>query len=616
MTDAEAVTTADEESEEPQKESAPVPNYARTVLVPIANPETAASLLALASSLTDTEEGKVVALAVVTDDTSAEERAGALEELEELVSGTGWIEGMTFEMATRSASTVSRGILDAAAEMGADMILLGVRQTKKGDVELGPVVESVMSTATADVVVVRMPPRSSNPLGGVKRVVVAVDGSDESRAAVRVGVLIGASLAAKVHVVHVQGSEVPRTIGLGVVARSLDGVEGASTCSRELIVANDVGRGILSRVEESDLVIVGAHVGKHVLQWGDAAAATHVLREAPGPVLTVARKVEGRTMAGVLARVRPKLTDLEQDSVTWQSERLAGLSLDFVLLNAVSGLLASFGLLQNSPAVVIGAMLVAPLLGPLTAISVGLVTARLRLTRRASITVLVGAAIAVVCGWILGLVVPLESPTTEMIARGSPSLLDAGVALSAGAVGAYATARKEIPAALAGVAIAAALVPPLCTIGLGLAIGDMSLAFGAVLLFLTNIVSVAVIGAGVFLWFGMHADKQSIKQRRRAISLGIVGLLALVTVIFVVDSVQDARVAVVAEQDLQGMFPRSEVVDLTYEAGDTITVVATLRTSEEITPAQVRAVERGLETRLGTEVDLSVLIEKLVRSGS
>ena len=615
MTDPDTVAP-EEESEEPKKESAPVPNYARTVLVPIANPETAASLLALASALADTEEGRVVALAVVTDDTSAEERAGALEELEELVSGTGWTEGVTFEMATRSATTVSRGILDAAAEMGADMILLGVRQTRKGDVELGPVVESVMSTATADVVVVRMPPRSSNPLGGVKRVVVAVDGSDESRAAVRVGVLIGSSLGAKVHVLHVQGSEVPRTIGLGVVARSLDGVEGAGACSRELIVANDVGRGILSRAEESDLVIVGAHVGKHVLQWGDSAAGTHVLREAPGPVLTVARKVEGRTLAGVLARVRPRLTALEQDSVTWQSERLAGLSLDFVLLNAVSGLLASFGLLQNSPAVVIGAMLVAPLLGPLTAISVGLVTARLRLTRRASITVLIGAAIAVVCGWILGLVVPLESPTTEMLARGSPSLLDAGVALSAGAVGAYATARKEIPAALAGVAIAAALVPPLCTIGLGLAIGDPGLAFGAVLLFLTNIVSVAVIGAGVFLWFGMHPDKQSVKQRRRAISLGIVGLLTLATVIFVLDAVQDARVAVIAEQDLQGMFPGAEVVDLSYEAGDPITVIATLRTSEEITPAQVGAVERGLETRIGTEVELSVLIEKLVRPGS
>lgn len=62
-------------------------------------------------------------------------------------------------------------------------MILGVRQTRKADVELGPVVESAMSTANADVVVVRMPPRAASPLGGVKRIVVGVDGSHESHAA-------------------------------------------------------------------------------------------------------------------------------------------------------------------------------------------------------------------------------------------------------------------------------------------------------------------------------------------------------------------------------------------------------------------------------------------------
>jgi uncharacterized membrane protein len=201
-----------------------------------------------------------------------------------------------------------------------------------------------------------------------------------------------------------------------------------------------------------------------------------------------------------------------------------------------------------------------------------------------------------------------------MIARGRPSFFDAGVALSAGAVGAYATARKEIPAALAGVAIAAALVPPLCTIGLGLAVGEPELAFGATLLFLTNMVSVAVVGSGVFLWFGMGPDEQGVRQRRRAISIGIVAILGLLTVLFVLNSVQEARVAVIAEQDLQGVFPRGEVVDLEYRAGDPVTLVATLRSESEITPAQVAAVERGLETRFSIEVELSVVVERVVRA--
>jgi uncharacterized hydrophobic protein (TIGR00271 family) len=591
----------------------PVPDYARTILVPISNPHTAAALLTIAGSLADIDEGRVVALAVVTDDTTAEQQQEALEELEDLVDSTSWLPGVTFEMVTRSAATVARGILDAGAEYRADMILLGVRQTRQGDVSLGSVVESVMSTASADVVVVRIPASVTNAMGAITRIIVAVDGSDESRAAVRVGVLLGASIGVKVHVIHVVGSEVPRAVGLATIERSLDGVEGGRGCSRELVVANDVSHGILAQAEESDLVIVGTHVGRHLLEWGTEAAAAAVLRDAPGPVLTVARNMERRTLAGIAGRLRPKLTALEQDSVIWQSERLAGLGVDFVLLMAVSGLLASFGLLQNSPAVVIGAMLVAPLLGPLTAVSVGLVTARLRLSRRASLTVLAGAGIAVACGWILGLVVPLESPTAEMLSRARPTLLDAGVAISAGAVGAYATARKEIPAALAGVAIAAALVPPLCTIGLGLAIGDESLALGAVLLFVTNTISVAVIGFGVFLWFGMRPDRESTRQRRRVLSLGIVGVLTLAMVLVVLDVVQDARVAVIAEQDLAGIFPEAEVVHLDYEAGDPIRLVATLRTERTISRSQVAAVERGLEIRFDTAIDLSVVVETVVR---
>jgi uncharacterized hydrophobic protein (TIGR00271 family) len=597
-----------------RREQTPVPDHAKTILVPIANPDSAHALLSLAGSLADSTEGRVIALAVVIGDDSVEEQKEALEKLEQIVAGIPDVSGTKVEMATRSAPTVARGILDAGSEMGADMILVGVHQSRKGDVSLGPVVESVMSTSSADVLVVRIPHKTSGPFNGIKRVLVAVDGSDESRTGVRVGLLIAESMGAAVQALHVQGSEVPRAIGLATIERSLEGVNGSHVCGRELVVANDVSRGILARAEATDLIVLGVHVGKHLLQWRDTAVSAEVLRSAPGPVITVSRQVSGRTLAGILRRIRPKLTDIEQDAVIWQSERLAGLSVDFVLLSAISALLAAFGLLLNSPAVVIGAMLVAPLLGPLVAISVGLVTARLRLFSRALFTVFVGAASGVACGWLLGLIVPLESPTAEMLARGNPTLLDAGVALAAGAVGAYATARKEIPAALAGVAIAAALVPPLGTIGLGIALGNWSLALGATLLFLTNIVSVAVIGSGVFLWLGMRSEP-GLRERRRALSLGLVGVLTLVTVIFVLQVVEDARIVVVAERNLASALQDAEVVSMEYQPGDPIRLLATVRTETTITPAQVAAIERGLEARFGAEVELSVVIESVVRAG-
>lgn len=77
-----------------------------------------------------------------------------------------------------------------------------------------------------------------------------------------------------------------------------------------------------------------------------------------------------------------------------------------------------------------------------------------------------------------------------------------------------------------------------------------------------------------------------------------------------------ARVAVIAEQDLEGVFPQGEVVALDYRAGDPVRLVATLRSESEIAPAQVAAVERGLETRFGIDVELSVVVERVVRADS
>src|SRR5690606_3546905 len=107
------------------------------------------------------------------------------------------------------------------------------------------------------------------------------------------------------------------------------------------------------------------------------------------------------------------------------------------------------------------------------------------LMRRSAITLVFGIIVSIFVAIGAGLLSSLSSPTSEMLIRSNPTLLDALVAFASGVVGAYATARKDIPAALAGVAIAAALMPPLCTVGLGLALGNQALASGSMLLFIT-----------------------------------------------------------------------------------------------------------------------------------
>jgi uncharacterized hydrophobic protein (TIGR00271 family) len=381
------------------------------------------------------------------------------------------------------------------------------------------------------------------------------------------------------------------------------------------------GQGIAARSNSSDIVVLGSSKQTRL----DNLMATHtsdlLLRRSSSTVIVVSQRAgESRSLleraTTRIRALRPSLTRLERDTVVWNSSSAAPLSTDFVILLAVSALLASFGLLQNSSAVVIGAMLVAPLLGPLAAASVGLVTARLGLSVRALLTLIVGTFATIATAAVAGLVIPFGAPTSEMLARGSPSLIDLGVAVAAGVVGAYATARKDIPAALAGVAIAAALVPPLCTTGLAISIGDGELAYGSFLLFATNIVSVVLTGGLVLRWMGMQPSSERPGDRALWGTAVVVLVLAFVMVVVGLDSFQGARQAQLAAGDLADLFPAGEVIDVSSRSGDPMVVTATVRTAEDVTADDVANVESALEQRLGLDLRLEVVVERVVVSGS
>ena len=154
----------------------------------------------------------------------------------------------------------------------------------------------------------------------------------------------------------------------------------------------------------------------------------------------------------------PTLTEFEKEEIEHSSEEAASVTLDYMVLIAVAAVLATLGLLLNSNAVIIGAMLVAPLMSPLIAFATGMTIGKLLLFRRAAVTLVVGVLGALLISWLIGVLSPTSIITSEMSSRGNPTLLDMGVALASGFIGAYATARKHIPSALAGVAIAAALM--------------------------------------------------------------------------------------------------------------------------------------------------------------
>lgn len=195
----------------------------------------------------------------------------------------------------------------------------------------------------------------------------------------------------------------------------------------------------------------------------------------------------------------------------------------FAVLQSLSVLIALFGLITNSAAVIIGAMLVAPLMRPVLGIAATLVTGRPVRQGASFLLVAVASAGSVFLAWAATAIMPLEflSIPDEMLARTEPTLLDLGIALAAGAAGAYALIRREVSDALPGVAVAVALVPPLTTVGATLALGRPDLSVGALLLYLTNLTAIILIGAVVFILTGF-APRAQIIQAERRIMVGIV----------------------------------------------------------------------------------------------
>lgn len=172
----------------------------------------------------------------------------------------------------------------------------------------------------------------------------------------------------------------------------------------------------------------------------------------------------------------------------------------FFIMNGLSAVIAGYGLLANSPAVVIGAMLVAMMLGPITGAALAVIDARLSLLRRSLMTLVGGVLVIYAVGMVLGFLYPENVSTAEIMSRTSPTTMDLMVALAGGAAGAYAMVSPNLSVAVVGVAVATALVPPLTASGILLSAGHWELAMGALLLAITNMLAIQFTNALV-LWF-------------------------------------------------------------------------------------------------------------------
>jgi len=172
----------------------------------------------------------------------------------------------------------------------------------------------------------------------------------------------------------------------------------------------------------------------------------------------------------------------------------------YFVMNVLSAIIASYGLIANSAAVVIGAMLVAMMLGPITGVALAIIDYRMPLLRKSLFTVAAGGFLVIFVGFVVGWLHKGQPLTAEVLSRTQPTSMDLMIALAGGTAGVYAMVSPHLSVAVVGVAVATALVPPLASSGILFANGEMTLGFGAALLALTNIIAIQFTNAMV-LWF-------------------------------------------------------------------------------------------------------------------
>jgi uncharacterized hydrophobic protein (TIGR00271 family) len=297
---------------------------------------------------------------------------------------------------------------------------------------------------------------------------------------------------------------------------------------------------------------------------------------------------------------------------------------NFFVLLLLATVIATFGLISSSTATVIGAMIVAPLMGPIMATAAAVVMGSTQRALRSLALVAIGVisviTLSLVLTWIVPDVTVSFTENAEIASRISPGLLALLTALASGAAGAYITAREEIADSMGGVAIAISLVPPLCVVGIAINQGRWDAAGGAFTLFLTNFLAILLAGGIIFMLGGLGrlaTTADNLRMRRNAFVLIIVATL-LVAVPLGITSYQAVTASLesrTAAGDVSQWLEGSsyQVVGTTVNGHD-VTVV--IKGEGDVRP--LRDLAANLATTLGRPVvvDLRVVPSRIQASGN
>lgn len=275
----------------------------------------------------------------------------------------------------------------------------------------------------------------------------------------------------------------------------------------------------------------------------------------------------------------------------------------YLVLMALSTIIATFGLFSNSSPVIIGAMILAPLMSPIISLSMGVLRQDNQLIQDSFKTIGQGMAVGYIFAIIITWLTPLNTMNGEILARIRPNLLDLGIAAASGVAGAYAHAKKEVAKTLAGVAIAVALVPPLAVSGIGFGWGDWSVFWGALLLLGTNLAGMVLAGALTFLLLGFSPFR--LARKGLVISLIFVVVISAPLAFGFSKMVKENKII----QNLSGQaIPQGTLRDVQVIQFNPLKLSTTIVSNNPLDLQELEEVKKEIESLVGESVDLELSV--------
>ena len=376
-----------------------------------------------------------------------------------------------------------------------------------------------------------------------ERILVPTSGGPHTSVTLEIAGALAKASGGRVTVLYVQTElgEDAEALGEKVLERAIPKSMDRSLVRTKVVLAEGILAGVAAEAPEYDLILLGTSNQWFIRRILGRTLPEKLLDAPEGPSVAVARRAMPlksrleRAFGRAVASCVPQLGRPERIAVVERLQASSRWDFDFVFLTCLATLIAGLGLVAGNVAVVIGAMLVAPLMTPLIGAGLALVQGNLRFLRAALRTVVAGFLLALGIGALIGLVLGPEA-SGEMISRGRPDPIDLAVAFASGMAAAWAIGRPNLSAALPGVAIAASLVPPIATSGIALVTGEHTLAAGASLLFATNLVAI-VLGSGLSLFLGgvraQHLHRrQSVWIRRLVLAAFLLAAAAMIPLSF------------------------------------------------------------------------------------